>query len=147
MALAQRTAAVVWEGTLASGSGDVTMDSGAIEHFPLDWASRSENAHGSTSPEELLAASHAGCYAMALTLVLANRGHKADRLEVTATTTLDELEVGYKISTSRLEVTGAVPGIEAGEFQEIAGEADQGCPVSNALRDNVAIEVDARLAG
>lgn len=146
MALAQRTAAVVWEGTLASGSGDVTMDSGAIEHFPLDWASRSEDAHGSTSPEELLAASHAGCYAMALTLVLADHGHKAERLEVTATTTLEQLEVGYRIASSNLAVTGSVPGMEAEEFAEIAQEADAGCPVSNALRDNVEITVEPRLA-
>lgn len=146
MPLAQRTAQVVWEGTLASGSGDVTMDSGAIEHFPLDWASRSEDAHGSTSPEELLAASHAGCYAMALTLVLADHGHKAERLEVTATTTLEQLDVGYRIATSKLEVGGSVPGLAADEFARIAEEADQGCPVSNALRANVAIEVEARLA-
>lgn len=147
MALAQRTASVVWQGTLASGTGEVTVDSGAFTAFPMDWASRSEEAQGTTSPEELLAAAHASCYAMALTLVLAHHGHRAEHLDVTATTTLEQLDVGYAISASRLEVRAEVPGIDPTDFERLAHEADSGCPVSNALRATVEVTVAPRLAG
>lgn len=143
MALIERTARITWQGTLASGSGSAQLDSGA--ELKLDEASRTETAQGSTSPEELLAAAHASCYAMALTLVLSHHGHKAEALDVTGTCTLEKREVGFEITHLKLDVSGRVPDLSAEAFEQIAAEADQGCPVSNAVRGNVEIALDVQL--
>jgi osmotically inducible protein OsmC len=146
MALAERTAQVQWTGTLADGSGTVKAGSGAVSDLALDWASDSASADGTTSPEELLAAAHAGCYAMALALLLARQGNRAERLDVGATCALEERGDWYAITAIDLHVTGTVPGLDGAAFEQAAEEADEHCPISIALRDRVEIRVKATLA-
>ncbi len=146
MALAERTAQVGWNGTLADGEGTVQGGGGAVSDLPLDWASRSETAEGTTSPEELLAAAHASCYAMALTLLLSRQGTRAEHLDVKAKCSLEERGDWYTVTAMDLAVVGTVPGIDPAAFETAAREADEHCPISNALRDNVEIRLSATLA-
>ena len=149
MALAQRDATVIWEGTLGDGTGALTTGGGAEQRLPMDWAARSEDAHGSTSPEELLAAAEAGCYAMSLALGLTRNATPPERLEVHGVCELDKPggEHEYVISRLSLDVKARVPGIDEGRFQEIVHRADEECPVSIALRGNVEVTVSATLEG
>ena len=143
---AERRAEVVWQGTLVQGSGNlVSVGSGAIGNLPITWASRTERSDGKTSPEELLAASHAACYAMAFSHTLAQAGTPADQLTVDATCTFEQTESGFKVSNMALDVRGRVPGLDQAGFEKAAQQAEQGCPISNALRNNVAIHVKAQL--
>ncbi len=141
---AERRAEVVWEGTLPKGKGQLQFGSGAAD-LPVTWASRVERSDGKTSPEELIAAAHASCYVMALSLTLANGGTAPERLAVSAVCTLDDSSGAPKISTSTLEVRGKVPGLDEAGFVQAAEKAEQLCPVSNALRNNVAIQLHAHL--
>ncbi len=146
MATADRQAHVLWEGPLIGGKGDLEFASSGIGRFPLTWASRVERADGRTSPEELLAASHAACYAMAFSHALAQGGNPAERLHVTSTVSLDAKEGGgFAVTRSALEVAGVVPGLDQAGFQAAAEQAEQGCPISNAIRNNVEITVQAAL--
>ena len=122
MPLAARDAQVTWEGTLVSGHGQIAMGSGATQQLPMEWASRSESADGTTSPEELLAAAEAGCYAMALALGLARNGTPPERLSVRCVCELDKRdgEPEYVISRLRLEVGAHVPGLDEGTFQHLS---------------------------
>ena len=143
MATAERRADVVWEGDLPNGSGRFTVGSGAIDEQAVTWASRTERSDGKTSPEELIAAAHGSCFAMALSNVLAEGGTPPERLEITAVCTFDVDEV--KVSSSTLEIRGYVPGLDVEDFQRAVEQAEQGCPVSNALRGNVEMRVNATL--
>ena len=144
MAEAERRANVVWRGNLARGSGTFDLaSSGAMGDMPVTWASRTERPDGKTSPEELIAAAHASCYAMALSNTLAQMGNEPEELDISATCTFDADEV--KITTMVLDVRGRVPGLDAEGFQSAAEQADSGCPVTNALRGNVDIQVNASL--
>ena len=143
MPTAERRAEVVWEGDLPRGSGRFTVGSGAMDEQPVTWASRTERSDGKTSPEELIAAAHGSCFAMALSNVLAEGGTPPDRLEIDAVCTFDVGEV--KVSSVDLDIRGHVPGIDAEGFQSAVGQAEQGCPVSNALRGNIEIRVNATL--
>jgi osmotically inducible protein OsmC len=145
MAMAERTANTVWEGDLARGKGTTSLNSGATGDLPVTWASRTERSDGKTSPEELIAAAHASCYSMALSHELAQAGHPPERLEVSSTVVLDEVDGGPKVTESRLTVRGRVPGIDQAEFEKAAQAAGQGCPVSGALKGNLDITVDAQL--
>jgi osmotically inducible protein OsmC len=147
MALATRVATVSWQGDL-SGSGDLTLESsGVLKATPVTWASRAEAPEGRTSPEELLAAAHASCYAMAFSNTLAKEGGvTADSLEVRAECDLDRVDGGLKVTTMRLHVRGVVPGIDEAGFVKLATEAKENCPVSGALMGNVQIELDAALS-
>jgi osmotically inducible protein OsmC len=146
MAMAERRAHALWEGALAGGKGDLEFASSGIGRYPITWASRVEKADGRTSPEELLAASHAACYAMAFSNTLDQAGTPPERLHVTATVSLDPKEGGGVVVTrSALEVTGVVPGLDQDGFQQAADEAEKGCPISNAIRGNVEITVAATL--
>lgn len=131
--MAERRAECIWQGDLANGRGNVSVDSGAFAEFPVTWASRSERSEGKTSPEELIAAAHASCFSMALAGALAEAGTPPDRLKVRANVTLDAVEAGLRITTSDLEVWGRVPGIDLEGFLKAADGAKTGCPVSNAL--------------
>ena len=146
MALAERTAEVFWEGTLASGSGSLRAGSQAVTDLPMNWASRSEDADGTSSPEELLAGAHASCYAIALALLLTRDGHKPGRIDVKAKCSLEEAGDWYRISALDLDVRAQVPDLDPGAFERAAREADEHCPVSIALRDNVEIRLSAALA-
>jgi osmotically inducible protein OsmC len=143
MATAERRAEVVWEGDLPGGSGRFTVGSGAIDEQPVTWASRTEDSGGKTSPEELIAAAHGSCFAMALSNVLAQGGTPPERLEISAVCTFDV--DGVKVSSSTLDIRGYVPGMDVEDFQSAVEQAEQGCPVSNALRGNVEMRVNASL--
>ncbi len=147
MANVERRAHVVWEGDLAGGNGRLTEDSsGALSDTPVTWASRVERPNGKTSPEELIASAHASCYSMALSHTLAEGGNTPERLEVDAVCTLDDETL--KITTVNLNVRGKVPGLGGQEdFENATQQAEQLCPVSNALRGNVEIRVNASLEG
>jgi lipoyl-dependent peroxiredoxin len=143
-----RQASVIWEGTLVSGKGQVSANSSrAFTGLPVSWASRTEAPNGLTSPEELIAAAHASCYAMALSAGLAQAHARPERLEVTATVTFDRIENNWRVVSSALKVRGRVPGLDASAFQKAAEAAKVGCPVSQALKGNVAISVEATLLG
>jgi osmotically inducible protein OsmC len=146
MAKAERRAEVEWQGSLIQGSGRIVgVGSGAIGNLPITWAARTERSDGKTSPEELLAAAHAACFAMAFSHGLAQAGTPAERLNVNATCTFEQVEGGFKVSTMVLDVRGRVPGLDQAGFEKAAQQAGQGCPISGALRNNVAISVNSHL--
>ncbi len=145
MPIATRQAGIVWEGALASGNGTLSSGSGALEQLPVTWASRTERADGKTSPEELIAAAHASCFAMALSLMLGENHTPAERLTVSAACTLDEIDGAPKITTVELTVRGRVSGLEPAGFEQAIARAADLCPVSNALRGNVAIALRSEL--
>lgn len=145
MPQAERQANVVWTGDLIHGQGHLTVKSGGFPTIPVTWAARTERSEGKTSPEELLAAAHASCFSMALSNGLAKQGHAPERLDVTAVCTLDRTDAGLRVSSMALTVRGKVPGIDAAAFQEAANAAKDGCPISNALVNNLRITVEATL--
>ena len=145
MADAKSRADAVWEGSLARGSGAVSLASGATEPLPVTWASRTNRGAGATSPEELVAAAHASCFCMALSHELAENGTPPDKLEASATVTFAAVNGGFKVASSALTVRGTVPGLDAVGFAQMAAAAKDGCPISSALRGNVEITLTAVL--
>ncbi|MCB1246842.1 MAG: OsmC family peroxiredoxin [Acidimicrobiia bacterium] len=135
-----------WQGTLFEGSGTATLNSGAGGPFPVSWASRTEEAAGKTSPEELIAAAHAACYSMALSNMLAGADHPAENLDTSAVATFERTDAGMRITKMEITVVGTVPGMSAQDFATHAAAAKDGCPVSNALKGNVEIVLDATLS-
>lgn len=143
-----RSADVTWTGDLLTGTGTVSaVSSGAFSALPVSWAARTESPAGKTSPEELVAAAHASCYAMAFSGALARAGTPPERLAVSADVTFDKLEAGWRIVSSALTVRGVVPGMSNEDFVAAADAAKDGCPISQALKGNVALSVDAALEG
>ena len=136
-------ASAVWNGDLPSGSGNITLDSSKLATFSYNWKARSEGENGVSTPEELLAAAHAGCFAMAFSNELASAGHTATSVSATAAVTFDPAKGG--ITGSHLIVDAEVPGISEDEFQRIAAAAKAGCPVSKALA-GIPITLEATLA-
>ena len=145
MPIATREAGIVWEGALASGTGALSSGSGALGQLAVTWASRTERPDGKTSPEELIAAAHASCFAMALSLMLGEDRTPPERLVVDAACTLDEVDGAPRITTVELTVRARVPGLEAASFEHAVERAAGLCPVSNALRGNVEINVRSEL--
>ena len=142
--MADRSASAVWRGDLFEGSGTVSaLSSGLFKEADVNWASRTEEPGGKTSPEELIAAAHAACFCMALSNELSSRGHRPSRLEVQATCAF---EPGKGVTTMRLDVRAEIPDVDEAGFREGLDAAEQSCPVSNALRNNVDIQVEGRLA-
>ena len=145
---ATRTAEVTWNGSLAEGKGTIDyVTSGAFTRLPVTWASRTETADGRTSPEELVASAHASCYAMAFSGGLGRNGTPPTALSVKATVTFEKVEAGWRVVSSALAVRGTVPGIDAATFAQLAEAAKDGCPISQALKGNVALSVEATLEG
>jgi len=142
---AERRADVTWSGDLAHGNGTVRFASGAIPELPVTWASRTERSEGKTSPEELIAGAHAACFSMAFSNELAQAGTPPTRLDVSAVVTFDQVDGGWKVASSALTVRGVVPGLDQAGFAQKAAAAKDGCPVSGALKGNVALSVDAVL--
>ena len=143
---ATRSATVTWSGTLAEGSG--TVSSGTTDLFidlPVSWSSRTEAPAGRTSPEELLAAAHASCFAMALSGGLVRGGTPPDHVHVSATVTFDKVGDAWTVTRSELDVVGVVPGLDEDGFVAAAEAAKDGCPVSRALSGNVELAVTAAL--
>jgi lipoyl-dependent peroxiredoxin len=142
---AKRTAEAVWLGDLPHGQGTVKGTGGALREVPVSWAARTEAPGGKSSPEELLAAAHAACFSMALSAGLGRMQKPPERLQVSATATFDKVGDAWRVTTMELDVVGKVPGLTAAEFESAATAASQGCPISAALKGNVAISVRARL--
>ena len=142
--MADRTAHVTWSGSLTEGGGRIeSVGSGAFGPLDVTWSARAEDSNGLTSPEELLAAAHASCFSMALSLGLAKAGIPPERLETSATVTFIP---GTGITKSALTVRGTVPGMDEDAFLEAAAAAKENCPVSKALAAVPEITLEARLA-
>jgi osmotically inducible protein OsmC len=140
-----RTARTAWNGTLQEGSGQVELSSSRLGTYEVSWPKRtSEEADGSTSPEELIAAAHSSCFAMALSNEVAKAGGTPHGLEITADVTLGQVDGAPTITTVKLTVRGEVEGLDADGFQRAAEAAKAGCPVSRALT-GVEISLDAAL--
>jgi len=144
MPLMQRRADITWTGDIR-GSGRLRVGSNAFPEQTMTFSARTEAQEGST-PEELIAAAHATCYAMAFSNALKQEGTPPNSLDVSAVCSLDRVDGALKITAMDLTVTGHVPGIDPQKFEEVARIAEQRCPVSNALRNNVQINVKAMLA-
>ncbi|HEY7474826.1 MAG TPA: OsmC family peroxiredoxin [Vicinamibacterales bacterium] len=139
-----RNATVDWKGTLLEGAGDLKAGTGAFT-LPVSFPRRIGDPQGGTSPEELIAAAHATCYAMVVAGALGKAGASSRATRVTCTLTADKTDAGIKITTSRLDVVAdGLTGMDAATFEKTAREAEGRCPVSNALRGSLAIEVNAR---
>jgi lipoyl-dependent peroxiredoxin len=142
-----READVSWEGSVSSGTGRISAaTSGSFSELPYSLPTRIGAAEGKTSPEELLAAAHAACYAMSLASELSDDGSPPDRLDVRCTITMDEVEgAGHLIVASSLDARAAVAGVEAGRFQELVEAADAGCPFSALVKASAEVTVRATL--
>lgn len=143
---AVRRAEVTWSGDLATGTGTASAASSqAFNDLPVSWAARTESPEGKTSPEELVAAAHASCFAMAFSGGLGRAGATPERLAVSADVTFDKLDAGWRVTKSHLTVRGVVPGMSNEDFVAAAEAAKDGCPISQALKGNVELSVDAAL--
>lgn len=144
---AVRRAEATWSGDPTTGSGTVSaVSSGVFSDLPVSWAARTESSDGKTSPEELVAAAHAACFSMALSAGLGRAGTPSERLDVSAEVAFEKQEAGWKVASSHLTVRGVVPGMSEADFVKAAEAARDGCPISGALKGNVALSVDAALA-
>ena len=143
----KRHATAHWSGALQDGKGTIDTQSGALANQGYSFKARFEDESGKsgTNPEELLGAAHAGCFAMQLSHFLAENGTPADKLDVRAVITVEEVESGFEVKSSALSLTGQVPGIENEKFQELATKAKEGCPLSKAL-GAIEITLDAKLS-
>jgi osmotically inducible protein OsmC len=141
-----RRATASWSGDLLSGTGSVSgYSSGLFTDLPLSWSGRTEDPQEPTSPEELLAAAHASCYCMAFSHALAKAGHPPEHLHVAAEVAFEKVGDGWSVTTSNLQVIGRVAGIAKADFERLAVEAKDGCPISRAIAGNVELSVDATL--
>ena len=139
-------ASATWRGNLATGGGTTSaVSSGRFIDLPVSWAARTEAHGGKTSPEELVAAAHASCFAMALSAGLARAGLTATRLDVTASVTFDKVGDAWTVVSSDIEVKGAVPGTDQAAFTAAAEGTKENCPISRALKGNVKLGVNATL--
>src|SRR5881227_1773744 len=144
---ASRRAEATWRGDLMKGSGETSaITSKAFSSLPVSWAARTEESGGKTSPEELLAAAHASCFAMALSAGLGRAGTPPNRLEVRSKVTFDKVGDNWTVVSSELEVKGDIPGADAAKFVRAAEDAKENCPISRALRGNVRLSVKANLS-
>lgn len=144
MATFSRSTTVNWEGGIMDGKGTTKAGSGAF-NLPVSFPRRIGDAEGVTSPEELMAAAHAACFAMALNATVGRKGGSIAKTDVTATVTADKGDAGIKIQSSKLTVVAhGLTGIPKEQFAEVAREAEGKCPVSNAYRGSMQIELDAK---
>src|SRR5437764_8750513 len=146
MATFERHVDVEWNGSVMEGGGTAKAGTGAFA-LPVTFPARVGESGGKTSPEELMAAAHAACYAMALNGTLGRRSASASRTVVRATVTADKGEAGIKIMASKLSVTAyGLKGLDASKFADVAKEAESRCPVSNVYRGTMQVTVDAKVA-
>ena len=144
----QRQAQVTWEGNVARGNGAISAATGAFESLPYSLATRVEKPDGKTSPEELLAAAHAACFAMSLAGELAGAGHAPEHLDVRATVTLDQVEDGsHRIVASELFARARVTGMDEAGLQQVAAAASKGCTLSALIEASGDVTVNATLEG
>jgi lipoyl-dependent peroxiredoxin len=141
----EKTASATWDGTLAEGSGSFSLGTGVVTDQAVTWKDRAEGGSG-TSPEELIAGAHASCVLMALAGVLARADTPPTKLESEAKATFDKVGEGFGITKMELRVRGEVDGIDDDAFRQAAEQAKENCPVSQALKGNVEVTLDAALA-
>lgn len=138
----KKTASAHWEGDLKQGKGTISTQSGALKENPYGFNTRFEDAPG-TNPEELIGAAHAGCFSMAFSMLLGEENFTPDSIDTKATVTLEKQDDGFTITAVHLQMQARIPGIDQAKFEEIAGKAKSGCPVSKLL--NADISLDATL--
>jgi osmotically inducible protein OsmC len=137
-----KNASAVWQGGIKDGGGTISTETGVLQEAPYGFNSRFEDGKG-TNPEELIGAAHAGCFSMALSLMLGQAGLTPERIDTKAAVTLDKVGDGFEITASHLTVVARIPGVDQAKFIEIANQAKSGCPVSKLL--NTKITMDAKL--
>lgn len=135
----KKTASAVWQGSIKEGSGTISTQTGVLTNAPYGFKSRFEDGPG-TNPEELIGAAHAGCFSMALSLMLGNAGLTPDRIDTKAEITLEKDGDGFAITASHLTVSARIPGTDAETFARIAAQAKEGCPVSKLLKAKVTMD-------
>ncbi|HVY83038.1 MAG TPA: OsmC family protein [Steroidobacteraceae bacterium] len=133
-----RTGSATWTGGLKDGRGSISTESGALKEQPYGFAMRFEGVRGS-NPEELIAAAHASCFTMALSLVLEQAGFKATRMQTNAAVTIEQVQEGFAITSSRLTLEAQIPGIDDARFQSLAATAKESCPVSKLLKAEISL--------
>ncbi|MBV8128334.1 MAG: OsmC family protein [Planctomycetaceae bacterium] len=129
----------VWQGGIKDGRGAISTRSGALTDYPYGFSSRFEGKPG-TNPEELIGAAHAGCFTMALSLILGEAGLTAERMETRADVTLDKVDDGFAITAVHLTLRAKIPGADQAKFEELAGKAKAGCPVSKLLKAEITMD-------
>ena len=135
----QKEASAVWQGTIKEGGGTISTQSGALNNIPYGFNTRFTGEKG-TNPEELIGAAHAGCFTMALSLMLTEAGFTPDKLETKSNVTLEKVGDGFEITAIQLHLMGKVPGINQAQFLEFANKAKVGCPVSKVLKAPMTLE-------
>lgn len=140
----KRTASAKWSGPVKDGKGYLSAPGGVLNNTPYSFAARFGDEPG-TNPEELIAAAHAGCFSMAFAAALGKAGFTPASIETTATFSLDQIGQGFEITTAHLDMTAAIPGIDAAKFKAIAEDAKTNCPVSKLLKAKITL--DAKLKG
>lgn len=140
----KRKASAAWRGGLKDGKGQISSDSGVLKETQYSFSTRFENGIG-TNPEELIAAAHAGCFAMAFSAELGKAGITPESVHASATVTLDKTDAGWTVTHSHLDVSAKIPGVDQSRALEIANAAKAGCPISRLL--NATITMDAKVEG
>jgi lipoyl-dependent peroxiredoxin len=135
----RRNASAEWRGGLKDGKGTITTDSGVLQASQYSFGTRFEEGKG-TNPEELIAAAHAGCFAMALSMILGQAGMTADSIHAQATVSLEKIGEGFEVTSSHLTVRAKIPGADPAAFEKAAQAAKSGCPISKLLRAEVTME-------
>src|SRR5580692_230488 len=139
----KKTSWAVWKGGIKEGGGTISTETGVLKDAPYGFKARFEGGKG-TNPEELIGAAHAGCFSMALSVQLGSAGLKADKIETSATVTMEKLEQGWTVTAVHLDVKANIPGTDQASFEKAANAAKAGCPISRLL--NAKITMDAKLA-
>lgn len=136
-----RSGSAVWTGGLKDGKGAISTQSGALSAYPYGFAARFEGQPGS-NPEELIAAAHASCFTMALSLILGEAGLTAEKMETNAVVTLEQQDGGYAVTASKLTLKATIPGTDDATFQELAAKAKANCPISKLLKAEISLEAE-----
>lgn len=136
-----RSGSAAWSGGLKDGKGTISTQSGALDAYPYGFATRFEGMPGS-NPEELIAAAHASCFTMALSLILGEAGLTAEKMDTSAVVTLEQQEGGFAITASKLTLKAKIPGADDATFQELAAKAKAGCPVSKLLKADISLDAE-----
>jgi lipoyl-dependent peroxiredoxin len=134
-----KQASAIWNGGFKDGGGTISTETGVLKEAPYGFRSRFEDGPG-TNPEELIGAAHAGCFSMALALMLGQAGLTPDRIETHAAVTLDKVGDGFEITSSHLTVKAKIPGADQAKFEQIANQAKAGCPVSKLLKATITMD-------
>ncbi|MAM00384.1 OsmC family protein [Hydrocarboniclastica marina] len=134
-----KSASAHWEGSLKKGKGTISTESGALKNSPYGFNTRFEDQPG-TNPEELLGAAHAGCFSMALSMLLGEQDYTADSIDTKAIVTLDKDGDGFSITAVHLDLRASIPGIDQATFEQIADKAKAGCPLSKVIKADISLK-------